>query len=71
LVSDTNPGIDEIAPGTFRIRPGNAELAQIGFYPIHFDEIGLYQDKYRVSIPYDVIRAARAEGGPSSLIVRR
>ncbi len=71
LVSDNNPGIDEIAPGTFRIRPGNAELTKIGFHPIPFDEIGLYQDRYRVSIPYDVIRAARAEGGPSSLTVRR
>lgn len=51
---DQDPGFVDSAKGDYRLKPGASLFATVGFEPIPFDEIGLYQDPYRASWPVAV-----------------
>jgi hypothetical protein len=47
LVTKTNPGFADPVEGDFRLKPGATLSARIGFRPIPFGEVGLYDGGYR------------------------
>lgn len=64
LVTEQNPGIEQPSPGTFRLGTDAPFWAEIGFFPIPFEQIGLYQDRFRRELPEQLISQQRAAGGP-------
>jgi len=64
LASEENPGIEQPAAGTFRLRPDAALWSEIGFRPIPFERIGLYLDRFRTKLPEQCVAEGRAAGGP-------
>jgi hypothetical protein len=61
LVTTNNPGFSDPARGEFGITPGKAAAAVPGFRPIPFEQIGLYRDGWRRSLPEPLNRRLRAE----------
>jgi hypothetical protein len=51
VFGEQDPGFVNAAKGDYRLKPGAALFATVGFRPIPVDEIGLYQDTYRASWP--------------------
>ncbi len=56
-----NPGFAAPERGLFALRPDAAVCEEIGLRPIPFDEIGLYRDAYRRSLPTQTVADARAQ----------
>jgi tetratricopeptide (TPR) repeat protein len=46
-----DPGFVDAAKGDWCLKPDAAPYADLGFRPIPFEEIGLYQDAYRLGLP--------------------
>jgi len=63
VVTGENPGIEQSSPGTFRLRADAAFWSQLGFRPIPFEQIGLFKDRFRRSLPEQWLSAARGAGG--------
>jgi hypothetical protein len=51
VFGEQDPGFVDAALGDYRLKPGAALFATVGFRPIPVEEIGLYQDPYRASWP--------------------
>ncbi len=54
-----DPGFVDAARGNFALKPDAA--SRFNLAPIPFDEIGLYPDAHRRSLPTAAIQAARAQ----------
>ncbi len=50
---NTDPGFVDAAAGDYRLKPDAPAFAIVGFRPIPFEEIGLYEDTYRASWPVE------------------
>ncbi|MBP9902795.1 MAG: right-handed parallel beta-helix repeat-containing protein, partial [Verrucomicrobia bacterium] len=61
LTTTNNPGFADPARGDFSMKQPSADLAEIGFAPLPFAEMGLYSDPYRRRLPEKLIRAQREE----------
>jgi len=51
--SNEDPGFIDAAEGDFRLKPDAPLFERVGFRPIPVEEIGLYNDEYRVTWPVD------------------
>ena len=51
VFSDQDPGFVNAAKGDLRLKPGAPVFNTIGFRPIPVEEIGLYRDQWRTTLP--------------------
>jgi hypothetical protein len=60
-VTQANPGFADAVRGVFSFSRNAAALSRARFQPIPFDQIGLYRDEFRKTLPTQAVRDARAE----------